>query len=666
VAILALHLYISSILCFYIVVTPVFDCIANRDPINLRLYSLDARKIVLPLVTTYQGPYSTGLTNHTSRLAAPWRVQWLTGIVQHTIANKIVTLKEILEIDAATRYQVVGAVSTLLYLGLCGFYPIVLLVLLVIYWSYHVYIERRERTLRERLPTSNPICFGFQPRADTYSRGAFLAWCTRGEPVPELSEWYHRTADPILLWIQNFLFLLTMTSLIMRSTTSGTLATRLGRRLAEGPAQGFFCSNEEEDDDTPSPTSIPAPVPTHNENMPTPKPTYSYSPSQKPSYSSKPTPSPVAADDDTSYLCDNSDRAWLVAGFVFLCLFLLVWLYRLYRARLNLWQGIKDPVADDEKLLFKARINFYKANYLMGMASSVNIAASARPALVDRVFFAMSHPGDFWGGMARLAADIITGRNGAVIGSIEFMASKKNIDVLNDGLLALRMAESKDETLFQKNEHKMACSLMDPGDGGNLAIRMLNTKHKMTVKRVRRAPAKTMMPRGLSNVATVAIASAGTYAGFNVAKSIYSVVKKWKEFKDSMPENLFSGDTYKSASNSETNEIIKCYAGYFIFGNTECIDKLNDKYIEGNTFSNTNNNGKPYSSNYADWEIYGILALFLLSLTYPLWGEGAKKALTKLYEAWIRFIKAVGIFQKANDYYSKFRELKQDLFFWLR
>ena len=210
--------------------------------------------------------------------------------------------------------------------------------------------------------------------------------------------------------------------------------------------------------------------------------------------------------------------------------FLVVWLYRLYMARSRLppsWKQKPSKLPEEEKILFKVTLRFYKNNYVWNIASQMHYANVFMPrnGPLYKLWAGIQHGGTYVTNILASAAGVV-GYDTHHVGSITFHASKSAIDALHAGIAELSSSSDASSCLFTKYEHDVSCSIMDPKEGGPLVLRMLNAPN--SVKRRKRLVTnnnkKTLQaPVKISAPAAVAIGTTAGYAGFNIFKTIKSV-----------------------------------------------------------------------------------------------------------------------------------------------
>ena len=224
-----------------------------------------------------------------------------------------------------------------------------------------------------------------------------------------------------------------------------------GRRLANQPNQGFFC-----DVQYASPTLAPT------KDFPTAAPAVQPTPKTP-----GPTNPPSPGDDDNVYLCDTTDKGLLYFTFLIYVVFWSVWLYRLCAATQVFPLPAGEEIPDEEKVMWKVSLTYCTPKYVWNVASQVGHALPAKPGMDQRTI----------GGFANISTTSMSRLPfGGNFETITFNASKSAIDALNDGIYKLS-AKSGPDGLFTKYEHEVACAMMHPGEGGPLAVRMLNQKH---------------------------------------------------------------------------------------------------------------------------------------------------------------------------------------------
>ena len=446
-----------------------------------------------------------------------WRVRVLAGVLRYRIAQNNITIQEIRSMDSAMIYQLEFAISAIIYVLTCGYLPLVTFVLLMIQW---LCLLTRENSARffGKVWSDSPVFF-------RNSRNLL-----RG-PVEKTK--FEEFWDRVLHVIQGILGLTTVALLATRMIISpfgGLLDDEdTRRRLNIKPKTGFFCGVE--DDDTDKPTASPTLNPTWDQtdpNQPTPYPSLYPEPTPGPSITPKPTHE-EATDEQKVLMCDNSDRQLMVICFATMCFFLVVWLYRLHMARSRLppsWKEKTTKLPEEEKVLFKVTLRFYKNNYVWNIASQMHYANVFMPrnGALYKLWAGIQHGGTYVTNILASAAGVL-GYDTNYVGSITFHASKSAIDALHAGIAELSSSSDVSNRLFTKYEHDVSCNIMDPKEGGPLVLRMLNAPK--SVKRRKRLVTgnnnNAHAPVEISGGGAVAIGTTAGYAAFNIFKTIKSV-----------------------------------------------------------------------------------------------------------------------------------------------
>ena len=237
--------------------------------------------------------------------------------------------------------------------------------------------------------------------------------------------------------------------------------THATRRLANQPQEGFFCDVVHESP-TAYPTKLPVPAPTTK----TPYPTVTTSPPTAHMPTPGPTKEPTPGDDDTVFLCDTTDQGLLYFGFALWFCFSTVWLYRLCVATTGYPVPAGEDIPDDEKVMWKVKLTYCTPKYVWNVASQVGHALPTKPGLDQRII----------GGFANINTANTHTLTPGNFETITFNASKSAIDRLNDGIFILSTRKGANG-LFTRYEHEVACAMMHQGEGGPLAVRMLNQQH---------------------------------------------------------------------------------------------------------------------------------------------------------------------------------------------
>lgn len=422
------------------------------DPINFTLHTLDPKLIQLPIDVNYK----YGGFNSVGRLLSFMTLR-SHGFTTNMILNAPSKAIVIMRANIKYWYMFYWFLFIAAYMGLSGYLPITWMVVIVVILPGIMWLKEYRKRNMGLLDVNFAIWLDY---AQAGMNKEFLLQVTQLVSyvlmvifaVARVGNLANMDSDNMDSFMSRRKLMIEEDGLFFFGLKDGA------RRLANQPQRGFFCDVEHD-----SPTSYPTPEPTFKPSM------VSLNPTASPTISSSPTKAPtIDTDDGTVFLCDTTDQGLLYFSFVIYLIFVTVWMFRLAIATQIIPLPAGEEIPDDEKIMWKVTLTYCTPKYVWNVASQVGHALPAKPGMDQRLI----------GGFANIA----TAANGGNFGgsgnfsTVTFNASKSAIDALNDGIYQLSRKKGA-EGLFIKYEHEVACAMMNQGEGGPLAVRLLNQKH---------------------------------------------------------------------------------------------------------------------------------------------------------------------------------------------